>query len=188
MDTGTYTSRSSGKRYGLSPDRGDGYWCPTHDLKCRRSCPERRWGRFGAAGVLFYHRASGRFLLNERGRVHHGGTWSTLGGAINRDEKPLVGAVREAMEELGRTPTTAIQVLATHEAVISGSAGSWTYTTFVVEVEDLFEAKVGDWESKSNAWVTISEMSTLALHPGLKRSIHTLLRSMVDAGAFRQEG
>ena len=182
--TETYTSRTDGRVYRRNIDSGDGYWCPAHDDSCSRSCEDRRWGRFGAAGVLFYHRATGTFLLNERSQaIHLGGRWSTLGGAINRNESPLAGALREASEE--GAEGAIIQVLAVHEDTTEGANGSWTYTTFVVEVEEAFETDASDWETASNEWLTINEMATKRLHPAFRTSIHTLLKTMVDAGAFR---
>lgn len=182
--TDTYTSRSDGKEYRRNLDSGDGYWCSAHGSTCSRSCEDRRWGRFGAAGVLFYHRATGTFLLNERSdAIHFGGTWSTLGGAINKNETPLGGALREAAEE--GAEGAVIRVLAVHEDTTEGAKGSWTYTTFVVEVEEAFDTEATDWETASNEWLTLNEMATKRLHPAFRISIHTLLKTMVDAGAFR---
>ncbi len=182
--TETYIARTDGKVYERNADSGDGYWCPAHDSACTRSCDDRRWGRYGAAGVLFYHRATGTFLLNERSsRIHHGGRWSTLGGAIDKHESPLAGALREAVEE--GAEGTIIDTLAVHEDTIEGASGSWTYTTFVVEVTEAFDTKTSDWETADNAWLTINEMATKRLHPAFRTSIHILLKSMVEAGAFR---
>ena len=183
--TETYVSRGTGKTYKANPDKGDGYWCPDHEGGCYRRCDSRRWGKFGAAGVLFFHRATGTFLLNQRSRaIHHGGSWSTLGGAIDRNETPYAGALREAAEEIGDLPETLtkrIEITATTE----GKHSDWTYTTFVVEVEDRWTPEGGDWESIGNEWVTLSEIAVLRLHPGFKANFHTILAEMYRQGLFR---
>jgi len=183
-DEPTYTARS-GKTYKDSSTKGDGYWCPTH-TPCFKGCEDRRWGKFGAAGILFYHKATGTFLLNQRSKaIHHGETWSTLGGAIDKNETPFAGALREAIEEIGNAPDQLTKV-ATHENVTDGENGtSWTYTTFVVAVEEQFFATKTDWESKGNAWVTLQEMASLNLHPGFKATISDLLTEMYLGGALR---
>lgn len=181
----TYTARS-GKTYKVDTSKGDGYWCPRHGRGCYRGCDDRRWGKFGAAGVLFYHRESGTFLLNQRSKmIHFGGTWSTLGGAIDRDEEAFDGAMREVEEEIGMVPAPYWQLTA-HESVTEGTEGDWTYTTFVVEVGERWTPEKGDWESMGNEWVSLSEMATLPLHPGFKDNVHELLKAMYLSGAFQR--
>lgn len=180
----TYKARS-GKTYKNNPAKGDGYWCPNHTDGCYRRCEDRRWGKFGAAGILFYHRATGTFLLNQRSKaIHHGETWSTLGGAIDKNETPFAGALREAIEEIGNAPES-LQVRVTHEDVTEGDTTDWLYTTFVVEVDEQFQPTKTDWESKDNAWVTLQEMVTLPLHPGFKATISDLLTEMYNEGMLR---
>ncbi len=183
-DERTYTARS-GKTYKDTSSKGDGYWCPTH-TPCFKRCDDRRWGKFGAAGILFYHKATGTFLLNQRSAaIHHGETWSTLGGAIDKNETPFAGALREAIEEIGNAPES-LQVRVTHENVTEGEDGTdWTYTTFVVEVDEQFFATKTDWESKDNQWVTLQEMVALPLHPGFKSTISDLLTEMYMEGMMR---
>lgn len=179
----TYTSRTTRKVYKVDPNKGDGYWCPTHK-HCTRQCDERRWGKYGAAGVLFFHRETGTFLLNQRSKaIHYGGTWSTLGGAIDRNEDAFDGAMREAEEEIGAIPAPYWQI-AKQESVTQAGDDSWTYTTFVVEVTDQWEPESGDWESMDNAWVTVNDLATMKLHPGFKSSVHGLIAEMYQKGAF----
>jgi 8-oxo-dGTP pyrophosphatase MutT (NUDIX family) len=175
-----------GRTYQPDPTRGDGYWCGVHGVaKCR--CELRRWGKFGAAGVLFFHRESQRFLLNERSHViHHGGTWSTLGGALDRDESALEGALREASEECGEVPED-FELLAEVVSTTHGIEGSWTYSTFAVEVTEAFKPEAGDWESAGSAWLTLSEIATRKLHPGFRQTFPVLVAEMYAVGAFRQE-
>lgn len=184
----TYTSRTTGKTYKTNADKGDGYWCAVHEGYCSRSCNSRRWGKFGAAGVLFYHRETKTFLMNQRSKaIHHGGTWSTLGGAIDRNEDAFDGAMREVEEEIGMVPAP-YWMLTSHDDVTEGEHSNWTYTTFVVEVTEQWEPEGGDWESMDNQWVTLSELSTLPLHPSFKKNVHTLLKGMYEQGAFHNAG
>jgi 8-oxo-dGTP pyrophosphatase MutT (NUDIX family) len=181
----TYISRTTGEVHKTNTDKGDGYWCGTHEFSCSWKCQDRRWGKFGAAGVLFFHRESQTFLLNQRSKaIHHGGTFSTLGGAIDRNEEPFEGAMREAEEEIGHIPTSYWQ-MAAHEDTTSGMHSDWTYTTFVVEVEEQWTPESGDWESMGNEWVTVQDMATMPLHPSFKKMVPTLVAEMYHAGMFR---
>ena len=64
-----------------------------------------------ACGARHYHTSKpcagalimreGRLLLARRARPPRGGTWDIVGGFLNPDESPDVGALREAEEETG---------------------------------------------------------------------------------------
>jgi len=182
-DNQTLTSRS-GHDYQSTHDSGDGYWCPSHEGNCFRGCDERRWGKYGAAGVLFFHRESGTFLLNQRSAaIHHGGTWSTIGGALDKNESAFDGALREAEEEIGAI-TVGYWQIAEELSVHEGAHSDWTYSTIVVEVEAQWEADTSDWETEDNAWVSLQDMSTMKLHPGFKASVTGIAREMYLQGAF----
>jgi len=175
---------------GLPSDRrpspsGPGYWCPTHNEDCFRSCSARRNGRYGSAGVLFFHRASMSFLLNLRsGMINNGGTWSTHGGALEKGETALEGALREANEEIG-FEADEVEVIVEHRATTFGPESSWSYTTVVVEVTDRFAAEVTDeFESDGVGWFSIAEMASLPLHPGFRKSVVSILGSLYRAGAL----
>lgn len=161
------------------------YWCPRHSGGCSRRCSDRRWGRHGAAGVLFFHAESGRFLVNLRSKmVNHGGTWSTLGGAIDEGETPLQGAVREAHEETGTLPKSG-EVIAETEYRVDGDDGSsWSYHTFVVAVPEMFEPVRSDWESEGSYWLTLQELATERLHKGFQTTLPKLVAQMYQGRAF----
>lgn len=155
----------------LSPS-GDGYWCPEHGPRCFRSCPDRRWGRYGAAGILFVHRASQRFFLTQRSAsIHFGGTWSVPGGALDFGETAEEGARREVDEELGM----GLGGEAVGEYV--DSHGDWAYTTVIVEVDDMVMPTQFDWETTGCAWFTVQEMSTLKLHPAFRESFWKIIKA-----------
>ncbi|MDA8343245.1 MAG: NUDIX domain-containing protein, partial [Actinomycetota bacterium] len=57
----------------------------------------RRWGRFGAAGVLVRHvdpAGTSYFVARRSLHCHQGGTWAIPGGALDPGETPLAGALR----------------------------------------------------------------------------------------------
>lgn len=170
----TFQTRN-GETLEFHTDSGDGYWCPTHQDGCFRRCEDRRWGRFGAAGVLFVHKASGRIFLNQRSMaIHHGGLWSVLGGALDRGETAIEGALREAHEEMGMLPESSKVI----GSVTDSSAGGWSYTTVIVEVDDIFQPLRRDWESMGFGWFTVNELVGLRLHPSFKNSVHKVLAAM----------
>jgi len=126
-----------------------------------------RWGRHGAAGVLFTAPVDGEayYLLARRSRfVFHPGTWGLPGGALRRGEDPLTGALREAEEELGLVPG-GWELVRSHVF----DPGRWTYTTFVLELPEPFEPHGLGWETTATIWTTAEQALDLRLHPGLRR-------------------
>jgi 8-oxo-dGTP diphosphatase len=112
----------------------------------------RRWGRFGAAGVLVRCRCPDGsydyFLARRSEHCHQGGTWAVPGGALNQGEDPLAGAVREFAEEVG-VDLADFAVVTVHE----DDHGGWSYWTAIVEVPARFEATVTNWETAECAWI-----------------------------------
>lgn len=122
-----------------------------------------RWGRFGAAGVVFVATVGGvrRVMLQLRsGFAHEGGTWSCAGGALDEGESPYEGALREASEEVGPAPEH--RLLGEY---VFAPADDWTYTTLVVEVDELFGASI-NFETDAVSWVAIDDVDDRPLHPG----------------------
>jgi 8-oxo-dGTP diphosphatase len=119
------------------------------------------WGRFGAAGLLAWHRELGVLLQLRAAWSHFGGTWGLPGGARKLDESAVDAALREANEEAG-VPSERLLVL--FETVFD--RGFWSYTTVVAEATDAFTPVIGDAESVALAWVPLAEVGELALHPG----------------------
>ena len=130
------------------------------------SAGHTHWGPNGAAGMLFRHTdevGTKRFLLQERGDVHHAGTWSIPGGAIDQGETPHQAAARESSEEIGPTPPHTVD-----RVVASDCGAGWRYHTVVADVPEMFEPGSGGWESASTRWVTADEAKALPLHPGFR--------------------
>jgi 8-oxo-dGTP diphosphatase len=123
-----------------------------------------RWGRYGAAGVVFVVADHGvpRVMLQLRsGFSHEGGTWSCPGGALDEQEEPYEGALREAAEEVGRAP-------APHRLLgeyVFAPAIEWSYTTVVVEVVEPFGEPL-NFETEAIEWVRAEDVAHRSLHPG----------------------
>ncbi len=135
-----------------------------------------RWGRFGAAGILVRHRpgpahdGDAYFLARRSSHTHLGGTWAIPGGALQRDETPLCGAVREFEEEIGTT-IGEFTVVETFE----DDQGGWSYWTIVVDVPERFAVPGSlGWETAEARWVPRDEIAGLELFDAFRRTLRTL--------------
>lgn len=153
---------------------GDGW---TH---CRLG--HRHWGLYGAAGLLAYT-PDGFVLLNKRAWwTDHGNTWSTPGGALNRGESAISGALREAAEECGLNAE-----LVTATGTFSDDHGDWSYETVIATVPRTLAVRAASGETGEAAWIAMDDVEALALHPGfaiawpgLKRGIMSVLHYQSD--------
>jgi 8-oxo-dGTP pyrophosphatase MutT (NUDIX family) len=120
-------------------------------------------------------------LLGKRSaNVQQGGTWSTIGGAIDHGETPLDAAMRELGEEICGLDSSRGTV--TFELIAPCLAGcGWSYSTYVVRVP--LAARAGrhgrlprvrvatdaynQWETDKAAWFGVHRVAGLRLHPGL---------------------
>jgi 8-oxo-dGTP pyrophosphatase MutT (NUDIX family) len=143
------------------------------------------WGRYGAAGLLLRRIERGRdeVLLQLRvGWSHHGGTWGVPGGARDRDESALTGALREAAEEAA-VPAAAIRP----EGSYTDDHGRWCYTTVLASpVAEVAATPTGP-ESSDVRWVPVAEVEQLPLHPGFAGS-WPLLRAVPPAPVLVVDG
>lgn len=163
------------RRYGnvepvvsLSSLRGDGDgWVDCAD-------GQRRWGRFGAAGLLLRAPDAGGeplLLLQHRAAwTHHGDLWGLPGGARNSDESAAATAVRESGEEAGIDPLD-VRVVGSRRAHPAGDG--WSYTTVVAEAAEPLTVTPNQ-ESAELRWIPEPEVDDLALHPGFADSWRTL--------------
>lgn len=128
------------------------------------------WGRFGAAGLLAHDPARGVLLQHRIGWSDHGDTWGIPGGARQRGESAIAGALRESHEEVG-VPSEAVVPRCSYLI----DRGGWTYTTVIAEVVTLFQATITDAESNALAWVELDAVASYTLHPGFAASWPLLL-------------
>lgn len=134
----------------------------------------RRWGRYGAAGVLVRHGLDGGdphlFLARRSLHCHQGGTWAIPGGAIDEHESPIDAALREFHEEIGVALPDHV-VVDVHE----DAHGGWSYWTVVVDVVERFTPPtVRHWETDEVAWVAAAAVKDLDLHPGFRATLRRL--------------
>ena len=122
---------------------------------------EKFWGRFGASGLLVWHRSLGVLLQHRVGWSHFGGTWGLPGGARKMGESAVEGALREAAEE-ATVPREVLRVIETSVYDL----GYWSYTTVVAEALEAFEPIIADAESAALRWVPVDEVDGMPLHPG----------------------
>ena len=143
----------------------------------------RHWGRAGAAGLLL-HRAGAdgpEVLLQHRAAwSHHGDTWGTPGGALHAGEAADEGALREAREELALQPADVVL-----GARSVDDHGGWSYTTILARpARDIEAADLRlDGESTAVAWIALSRLDGIPLHPGLAASLSRLRPLLREDGA-----
>jgi len=130
---------------------------------------QRRWGRFGAAGLLL--RAPGErgplVLLQHRAFwSHHGGTWGLPGGARDSHETTEQAALREAAEEAG---IDAGHVVVRAERLTSAVLNGWSYTTVIADARWPLNTR-RNGESAELSWVDEGAVDALPLHPGFAAS------------------
>lgn len=121
------------------------------------------YGPHGAAGLLLVH--AGRVLLQRRSQhVHHPGTWSIPGGALESGETPEAAALREAREEAGALPPM-LRIVDD----LAHNCGGWRYTTVVAASEAAWQPS-GGWETAAWSWQPLADVERLPLHPGFAAS------------------
>lgn len=137
-----------------------------------------RWGRFGAAGVVFVTEIAGTtavMLQLRSGFAHEGGTWSCAGGALDEGETALEGAMREASEEVGPAPE-GWEVLGSY---VFAPATDWSYTTAVVRTTAPFGSSM-NFETDAVEWVPVAHVEAKPLHPGFAAA-WPHLRAIIEA-------
>lgn len=143
----------------------------------------RHWGVRGAAGMLPFAVTSGgvQVLLALRSHgTHQGGTWGTIGGAIEPGETPWQAAVREANEEAAGLEVAEAQAAESHRY---GCIGGWAYVTFPVRLPGGTPVSIRSaWETSDLRWIPVAEVDTYALLPAFAQSWPEL-RKLVEAAS-----
>ncbi|MEV5890692.1 glycosyltransferase [Nonomuraea fuscirosea] len=150
----------------LPPMSGDGW------VNCAQGHAHR--GRFGEAGLLVHHRAPDgevHVLMQDRG-----GTWSLPGGARGGHESAPEAALHEATEQ---SDLTHGEIHA--EGVVRDDHGGWSYDTAIASVAERIPVGVQGDASRAMAWIPISRVADLGLHPGFAAT-WPRLRAVLEGG------
>ncbi len=131
---------------------------------------QRRWGHFGAAGLLLRAPdAQGRPLVLMQHRApwtHYGDLWGMPAGARHGDETATQTALREAAEEAS---VAAGRVRVRGEVAEHPGGDAWSFTTVVADAAELLPVQPNH-ESTELAWVPEPEVAALDLHPAFAAS------------------
>ncbi|MFC6878738.1 MULTISPECIES: NUDIX domain-containing protein [Actinomadura] len=139
------------------------------------------WGRFGAAGLLLFHRDPGdgvkRILLQQRAWWGHGGgTWGMFGGGRHSGEDPVEAALRETSEEC----TLDVGSIRVHGLMVEDHDG-WDYASAVASADPGAprpRVKPASFETRRAEWVPVEDVTERRLFAPFARSWPKLREAM----------
>lgn len=132
------------------------------------------------SGALFYAKNTKRFLLLQKAKGKHQGTWGLVGGTNNENETAWQGLQREISEEIGSMPdiikTIPLETFVSNDTVFN-------FHTYLCIIENEFMPVLSD-EHQGWAWCTV-DGAPKPLHQGLRSSfsnktIRTKLQTVFD--------
>lgn len=132
------------------------------------------------SGALLYAKNTKRFLLLQKAKGKHAGTWGLVGGTNNDDETAWQGLQREIVEEIGSIPniikTIPLETFVSNDTVFN-------FHTYLCIIENEFMPELSD-EHQGWAWCTV-DGAPKPLHQGLRssfsnRTIRTKLQTVFD--------
>ncbi|MBO2450511.1 NUDIX hydrolase [Actinomadura barringtoniae] len=116
------------------------------------------WGRYGASGVLPFHRGEDgvvRVLLQQRAWWGlGGGTWGMFGGARHSHEDKVTAALRETAEE----STLDVRKVNVHGMIVEDHGG-WDYASVIGSVDPQPVVEPASRETKRAEWVPVDEVT-----------------------------
>jgi 8-oxo-dGTP pyrophosphatase MutT (NUDIX family) len=136
---------------------GDGW------ARCERG--HLHWGRYGAAGLLPFHRADANaepyVLLQQRAWwCSGGGTWGMFGGGRHSHEGAVAAALRETAEESTLNPGD-VRV----HGFRTDDHGGWGFASAVGSVAERIDVRPASMETRAARWVRAADVERLRLFP-----------------------
>jgi 8-oxo-dGTP pyrophosphatase MutT (NUDIX family) len=136
------------------------------------------WGRYGAAGLLVFHRepdGEPYVLLQQRAWwCNGGGTWGMFGGGRHSGEDPVMAALRETSEEC----TLDVTGLRVHGFTVDDHGGGWGFTTVVASMASRPDVGPASMETRDAAWVSAAQVRGLRLFAPFKATWPKLSTTM----------
>jgi len=136
--------------------------------------------RIVCSGALFYAKNTRRFLLLQKARGKHQGTWGLVGGTNIEGETAWQGLQREIKEEIGSVPkiikTIPLETFVSNDKVFN-------FHTYLCVISDEFVPILSS-EHMAWAWATL-DFAPKPIHQGLRNSftnktIKTKLQTVFD--------
>lgn len=140
------------------------------------------WGN-SASGIL-YTTGEKMLLLERSARVEDPHVWGVPGGAIpeNYRGEPMDAyrsALNESSEEMGTSPRGRVV------GKYVFRSGSFTFTTFIVQIDAEFTNIRLNWENDAWDWYGQDDLAGIDLHPGVAEVLRSKGRIVFDSRAQR---